>query len=169
MTSTPRRRGARSVDRFEFDPADLTKLLEVVAWLSAHRDGWINLLPGIDSGRAPTVEAPGLFSIFGSAQEPVSMCTWMPPGSGRHSVDEVTLGIMHPRGTKVVPSLEAAGLTVPPGWRVWGDHPRRGLVLRIPATAPAAEVLRWAVAAGEHLCGVPVTGSWQAEVYQPSR
>ena len=56
-----RQRAQRSVDRFEFDPADLTRLLEVTAWLSAHRDGWLNLLPGVESSADP-VEAPGLFS-----------------------------------------------------------------------------------------------------------
>ena len=161
-------RAPRTVDRFEFDPADLSRLLEVVAWLAAHRDGWLNLLPGVDTPSEP-VEAPGLFAIFGSAQAPVSMCTWMPPGKGRHAFDEVTVGIMHARGTKVVPDLVAAGLGVPPGWRVWGDHPRRGLVVRIPTTADDGEVLRWALAAGGHLCAVPTTGSWQAEVYEPTR
>ena len=161
-------RAPRTVDRFEFDPADLTRLLEVVAWLAAHRDGWLNLLPGVDTPSEP-VEAPGLFAIFGSAQAPVSMCTWMPPGKGRHAFDEVTVGIMHARGTKVVPDLVAAGLGVPPGWRVWGDHPRRGLVVRIPTTADDGEVLRWALAAGGQLCAVPTTGSWQAEVYEPTR
>ena len=156
----------RSVDRFEFDPATPTRVLEVLAWLSAHRDGWVNLLPGVESDDA-SVEAPGLFSIFGAAREPVSMCTWMPPGRGRHALDEVTLGIMHGRNRRVVPELEQAGLAVPPGWRVWGDHPRRGLVVRIPTTAPDAQVLSWAVAAGGRLCAVPLTGLWQAEVHQP--
>jgi len=161
-----RQRAQRSVDRFEFDPADLTRLLEVTAWLSAHRDGWLNLLPGVESSADP-VEAPGLFSLFGATAQPVSMCTWMPPGRARHSLDEVTLGIMHARGRRVVPELEAAGLSVPPTWRVWGDHPRRWLVVKIPSTAPDREVLRWALAAGEQLCSLPTTGSWQAEVYQP--
>jgi hypothetical protein len=160
-------RAPRTVDRFEFDPADLSRLLEVMAWLAAHRDGWLNLLPGVDTPTEP-VEAPGLFAIFGSAQAPVSMCTWMPPGRGRHALDEVTVGIMHPRGKRVVPELEAAGLAVPPGWRVWGDHPRRGLVVRIPTTAADREVLGWALAVGGRLCAVPTTGSWEAEVYQPN-
>jgi hypothetical protein len=163
----PKQRTQRRVDRFEFDPADLSRLLEATAWLAAHRDGWMNLLPGVDTPAEP-VESPGLFSIFGSAQQPVSMCTWMPPGRGRHALDEVTVGIMHGRGGRVIPVLEAAGLSVPPGWRVWGDHPRRGLVVRIPTTAADAEVLRWAIAAGGLLCGLPTTGSWQAEVYQPA-
>jgi hypothetical protein len=158
----------RSLDRFEFDPADLTRLLEVAAWLSAHRDGWLNLLPGVETPADP-VEAPGPFSIFGSAAQPVSMCTWMPPGRGRHALDEVTVGIMHSRRARVVPELRAAGLGVPPAWRVSGDHPSRGLVVKIPAAARDVEVLSWTLAAGGHLCGLPVTGSWQAEVYHPLR
>lgn len=156
----------RSVDRFEFDPATPARVLEVLAWLAANRDGWLNLLPGVESD-APSVEGPGLFSLFGAVREPVSMVTWMPPGRGRHALDEVTVGIMHGRNQRVVPELTEAGLSVPPGWRVWGDHPRRGLVVRIPTTAPAPEVLRWAVAAGAQLCAVALTGLWQAEVHEP--
>lgn len=159
-------RARRRVDRFEFSPADLSRLLAAAAWLSAHRDGWINLLPGVEA-ESETVEAPGLFSIFGSTAQRVSMCTWMPPGRGRRALDEVTLGIMHPRGSRVLPDLATRGLGLPPGWRVWSDHPRRGLVVKIPAAADDAEVLGWAIGAGGELCGAPLTGSWQAEVYQP--
>jgi hypothetical protein len=161
-----RHRAPRGVERFEFDPVDLTRLVEVVAWLSANRDGWLNLLPGVEVPAEPA-EAPGLFSIFGSVREPVSMCTWMPPGRSRHAVDEVTVGIMHGRNSRVVPELVEAGLGAPPTWRVSSDHPRRGLVLRIPASASASEVLRWMLAAGALLCAVPLTGTWRAEVYQP--
>lgn len=141
-------------------------MLEVLAWLAAHRDGWLNLLPGVEAD-APTEEAPGLFSLFGPTRERVSMCTWMPPGRGRHALDEVTVGVMHGRNGRVVPELEQAGLAVPPAWRVWGDHPRRGLVVRIPSSAPDAEVLRWVLGAGALLCAAPMTGLWQAEVHQP--
>ncbi len=166
MSLPPRGSARRAVDRFEFDPADLGRLLEVMAWLSAHRDGWLNLLPGVEASDEP-VEAPGLFAIFGSARPPVSMCTWMPPGRARRSLDEVTVGIEHGRGRRVMPDLEAAGLSVPPGWRVLGDHPRRGLVVRIPSSAPDRQVLQWMLAAGDRLCDLPMTGSWQAEVHQP--
>jgi hypothetical protein len=166
VSPLPRLRAPRAVDRFEFTPADLSRLLEVVGWLAAHRDGWLNLLPGVDTPTEP-VETAGLFAIFGSSQPPVSMCTWMPPGRGRHALDEVTVGIMHGMGKKVLPDLVAAGLGVPPGWRVWGDHPRRGLVVRIPTTVADREVLGWTLAAGAQLCTVPTTGGWQAEVYQP--
>jgi hypothetical protein len=162
-----RLRAPRTVDRFEFDPTDLSRLVEVTAWLSAHRDGWMNLLPGVDTPAEP-VESPGLFSIFGSAQQPVSMCTWMPPSGGRHALDEVTVGIMHGRGSRVVPDLTAAGFAIAPSWRVSGDHPRRGLVVKVPATEPDREVLAWVIGAGGHLCALPTTGSWQAEVHQPS-
>ncbi len=159
-------RQQRSVDRFEFDPADLTRLLEAAAWLAAHRDGWLNLVPGVETTTEP-VEGPGLFSMFGTEAQRVSMCTWMPPGRGRHAADEVTVGVMHARSTKVIPELTAAGLGIPAAWRVWGDHPRRGLVVKVPTAAADAEVLQWALAAGALLCGLPTTGSWRAEVYQP--
>lgn len=166
MTARLGGRTRRAVDRFEFQPGDLGRLLEVVAWLSANRDGWLNLLPGVEATSEP-VEAPGLFSMFGSAGPPASMCTWMPPGRGRRAPDEVTVGIMHGLRRRVLPDLQASGLSLPPTWRVWGDHPRRGLVVRIPTSAPDPEVLQWMLAAGARVCDMPTTGSWQAEVHQP--
>ncbi len=165
MSSLLRGPSRRSVDRFEFQPGDVARLLEVLAWLSAHRDGWLNLLPGVEA--PPEPEAPGLFSMFGSIGPPASMCTWLPPGKGRRALDEVTVGISHGLRRRVLPDLQAAGLSVPPAWRVWGDHPRRGLVVRVPTSAPDRDVLTWMLASGERLCDMPLTGTWQAEVHQP--
>jgi hypothetical protein len=151
----------------EFDPGEVSPVLEVLAWIGAHRDGWVNLLPGVDQTDEP-VEGPGLFSMFGTRQAPVAMCTWMPPGRSRRSPEEVTVGIMHPAGRRVLPELVAAGLGVPPGWRVTADHPRRGLVVMVPATVPNEQVLAWTLAAGAKLCALPTTGRWRAEVYLPA-
>jgi hypothetical protein len=140
-------------------------VLEALAWLAANRDGWVNLLPGVEEDTP--VEAPGLFSFFGPQQPPVSMCTWMPPGRGRHGVEEVTVGILHPFGKRVVRELADGGIGVPSQWRVAGDHPRRGLIVRVPLTVSNSDVLTWTLAAGEYLCPIPMTGMWEAHVYLP--
>lgn len=131
--------------------------------LATARDGWINFLPGVPE---EAVDAPsgGVFAaLFGSAQPPVSMCTWMPAHGGRGQ----TVGVMHPRGRAALSQLSSMGVTLPPGWQVGQDHGRRGLVLRPPQATPLDAVLDWLLRAGAALAMVPLTGTWQARVYLP--
>lgn len=135
--------------------------------LSEAHDGWMNLLPGVPEEE---VEPPsrGVFSaIFGSAQPPVSMCTWMPAGSGRGGAGEQSIGILHPRGRHVVTQLAELGVPVPSSWRVSQDHPRRGLIVHPLPDASPLEVLDWMLNAGAALAVVPLTGMWQARVFLP--
>jgi len=95
------------------------------------------------------------------------MCTWMHrrDGRGRHWVE---LGIAHLSGRRAGPQLVEHALPVPTGWVVEQDHPRRGLVLALPATDAHAEVLRWGLRAIEVLAGVPRPfASWRAEIHYP--
>lgn len=136
--------------------------------LAEAEDGWINLLPGVDDDDAEGPRRPtALSALFGSAQAPVSMGTWFPARRGRHGA-EVTVGIVHPRGRHAVSQLRSMGVPLPDGWRVRQDHVRRGLIVLAPAATPHAEVLDWALRAGAALVTAPLTGSWQARVFQPS-
>jgi hypothetical protein len=66
----------------------------------------------------------------------------------------------------VVATLRDLGLPLPEGWRVVQDHPRRGLVAKLPAGADDAGVLDWLIRAAGALCTVPGTGQWRAEVFE---
>ncbi|HVX22709.1 MAG TPA: hypothetical protein VHB02_15275 [Acidimicrobiales bacterium] len=168
---------ARRVQEVEFVPAQPQPVLDWMGRLARARDGWINLMPGVvdagaDAGAAEGGDPPRpsfFSSLFGSAQPPVTMCTWMPPRGGRHPGDEVTVGIMHPRGRYAVRQLAERGVGLPPGWRVRQDHARRGLVVMAPDVAPDAAVLEWTLRAGAALAAVDLTGSWKARVYLPAQ
>lgn len=134
--------------------------------LAEAHDGWINLLPGVPEEEA---ERPprGVFSaLFGSAQPPVSMCTWMPAAAGGGAAEQ-SVGIMHPRGRHAAAQLAELGVPVPSGWRVSQDHARRGLIVHPPADGSPVEVLDWTLRAGAALAVVPLTGMWQARVFLP--
>jgi len=149
----------------EFRPPTTAPVLDRMGVLSAAHDGWINLLPGVPD----EVEPPsrGVFSaIFGSAQEPVSMCTWMPPRAGQ-GPESARIGILHPRGRYAANQLSELGAPVPAGWRVGQDHARRGLILHPAPAASREELLDWMLRAGAALAVVPLTGMWQARVYLP--
>lgn len=154
------------METIEFDPGAPGAVVARMDELTSAGEGWINLMPGVPEEE---VEEPprGVFSaLFGTAQAPVSMGTWMPAAGGRRSGEE-TVGIMHPRGRRAVDELASAGVMVPAGWRVGQDHPRRGLIVHPPVGTPHVEVLAWALRAGAVLAVVPLTGSWEARVYLP--
>jgi hypothetical protein len=69
----------------------------------------------------------------------------------------------------VVAKLLELGLALPEGWRVVQDHPRRGLVAKLPAGADDVKVLGWLIRAAGALCAVPRTGRWRAEVFEGTR
>ena len=160
---------ARRVQEVVFSPADPQAVLDWMGRLARARDGWINLMPGVDDPDSDDPPRPSVFSsLFGSAQPPVTMCTWMPPRGGRHPSDEVTVGVMHPRGRHAIRQLQEQGISLPPGWRVRQDHGRRGLVVMAPAVVADTLVLDWALRAGAALAAMDLTGSWKARVYLPA-
>lgn len=160
----------RDVYTFEFTPPDLDRVTGYLEHLSEAGQGWINLLPGVETeeGLSQRPSAPtGLFGLFGNKQPPVTMGTLMPPRPARRGIDGVTVGLLHPTGAKAVARLADAGVALPSGWLVRQDHARRGLVVLASLGAPGTDVVGWAVQAGTALCREPMTGEWQAVVYLP--
>jgi len=139
---------AVTVEVVVFDAGDLTPVLAAL-----DGRGWVNLQPEVDE----TAESPApsaLFSIFGARGPAVPFATWHP--------GERAAGIQHGTGPKV-----ARRIDVPGGWRVVQDHPKRGLVLRVPVGVDDATVLRWLLVTGASLCPLPLLGRWVAEVHGP--
>jgi hypothetical protein len=149
-------------EELEFDEDGLEPIAALFDELAAAGRGWVNLLPEVEPGR----ELPprSLFStVFSARGEAVPFATWTAPDQpgGRP-----TIGLTHGSGPKALPRLADAGLPLAPGWLRAADHPRRGVVVTVPADAPADEVLWWLLAAAHALCPVPLTGSWLARVYR---
>jgi hypothetical protein len=155
----------RTPELVEFRPEDssvVAQIVGVMAELAAAQKGWINLYPGIHPDDEPPT--PSIFgSLFSGSGPPVPVCTWVAPQSGQKP-PHPELGILHKSGPKAVRTLEADGITVPPGWRVLADHPKRGLVIAVDPESPHEEVLGWLMRAGAALTRIPLTGSWQAAI-----
>jgi hypothetical protein len=113
--------------------------------------GWVNLRPKVDPDDDPGVPSNALLGMFGARGPAVPLCTW-------HPGDRLA-GVEHGTGPKVARRIE-----LPVGWRVVQDHPRRGLVVAVPAQVEAEDVLAWLVATGDALCQVPYSGTWLADV-----
>jgi len=158
----------RDKDEFEFTPPAFERVTGYLHHLTEAGQGWINLMPGVEVEEEDRMAAPsGLFGFFGSRQPPVTMCTLMPARPVRRATEGVTVGLLHPTGSKAVARLAAAGVSVPAGWLVRQDHARRGLVVRAAHGAREVDIIGWSLQAGRALCREEMTGRWQAVVYLP--
>jgi hypothetical protein len=146
--------------------SELTPLAEVMAAQAAAGRGWINLAPDLggeaDDGQPPS-RGGGWFSGRGPS---VPHATWVAGRTTRRGRTEpARLGIEHGRGPRALAQLAAAGHPLPSDWRVRQDHPKRGLVVELPADAAPAQVAAWLVGAAAVLSEAPTGDVWLAEVW----
>ncbi|MDZ7734618.1 MAG: hypothetical protein U5R31_17415 [Acidimicrobiia bacterium] len=128
--------------------------------------GWINLDPMVDADDMPEPSS-GLTALFSAHGPPVPHLTWVAPTRGkRGGGDPASVGVEHGLGSKALPHLVEGGHPPPAGWRRLSDNPRRGLVLAVPEDAEPEATLRWMLDAAVALSRTPLTGSWQASVYE---
>ncbi|HEY1633266.1 MAG TPA: hypothetical protein VGF64_00800, partial [Acidimicrobiales bacterium] len=106
-----------------------------------------------------------LFGIFSASGPAVPICTWMPGKWRGERRDPVSIGVQHAAGPRAVARLGSVGVEIPAGWRVRQDHPRRGLVVMVPAEQDHDTTLSWLLRAGAGLSLVPLTGTWRAVVF----
>src|SRR5262245_57277081 len=155
----------RAPQIIEFDPYEPDIVLDCMETILERRRGWVNFEPRIPEEQGPP-ETGGVLGVLSNRGPLIPLCTWTPPEVSRKgAVGPQTIGIQHALGAKARPRLTEVKLEVPAGWLVRGDHPKRGMVLELPADEAVATVLDWLLAAGEALVTVPVTGRWTAVVY----
>jgi hypothetical protein len=148
----------------EFVDFDDSELLSAMARTVARGTGWINLEPIVEEEHVPVRTGP--FAFLAGPSHEVPTATWIP---GRHLTDgdakPTTIGLQHAAGGRVAWKLRDRGLPVPDGWRVTQDHPRRGLVVSVPAAADNRSVISWLLRAAEAVCALPATGRWRASIH----
>jgi hypothetical protein len=158
---------AGPVEAFVFTPDEPGPVLAQMDRLAALHQGWINFNPGVREEDVPPPQ--GAFgTLFSGTIHDIPICTWVPGAAGRKGTEGDSVGIQHNAGTKTVAHLVTLGVPVPVGWRREQDHPRRGLVVRVPPGVSHAEQLSWMLEAGAALSTVPLTGEWEAQV-RPGR
>ena len=153
---------ATTRQQVEFHRDDRRAVVEQMMELSDGR-GWINFDAGVDED-VPVPARSGLFSVFSGRGPDLPHCNWVPAAGGPTSI-----GVQYASGVGAVKRLAGSGVTVPAGWRVLQDHPRRGLVIAVPVAETTSvhdhdEVLIWLLAAGSVLTTVPLSGHWLATI-----
>lgn len=158
-------RKVRQIEQVDFNPSGTDEVVARMDRLAGAGDGWINLIPkvGDDDVRPTTLS---FFTLLSGGGSGVTMCTWVPGSFERRGHGQPTLGITHVSGGRAVAVLRSRSVVVPERWHVEQDHPRRGLVVRVPTEESHAESLAWALRALGALGVRPVRG-WRADVYLP--
>ena len=149
----------------EFQEGSRDAVVDRMATLAGSRTGWVNLTPGLDVDEPPPTRSL-LSQIFGAKGPDVPLATWNP--QGRPERDPFTVGIHHAQGPKVLNLLRDNGIGPPETWRRLQDHPKRGLVLAVPASTDRKDLdatVDWLLIATGFLCPVRRTGEWRALVY----
>jgi hypothetical protein len=154
----------RAPESIEFQPEAAAEVLARMDLVAGGRGGWINFHPRIDEDTEVPPES-SLFGIFSASGPAVPICTWMPGKWRGERREPVSIGVQHATGPRAVARLGSAGVEVPTGWRVRQDHPRRGLVIMVPAEQDHDSTLSWLLRAGTALSAVPLTGLWRAAVF----
>jgi hypothetical protein len=148
----------------EFTAFDDPELLAAVNAAEERGAGWINLEPIVEEEHVPVQAGP--FAFLAGPSHAIPTATWIP---GRHlpggETKPTTIGLQHAAGGRVAWKLRDLEMPLPDGWRVTQDHPRRGLVVSVPASAASKEVVNWLLRATEAVCAVPATGRWRASVH----
>ena len=159
----PRKR--RQIERVVFNGDEPKQVVAYMARLGSAEDGWINLIPRIsDDDDRPT--SLRFFTLFSGGSTGDTMCTWIPGSHNRRGLVQPTLGIADATGRRVFAELPLLDVPIPQTWIVEQDHPRRGLILRVPSDEPGEEVLIWALRAAGALLALPIRG-WRADVHLP--
>ena len=157
---------ARPAEELRFERGSPERALDWMRRLHEAGRGWVNFSPEVPEDAE--VPSDGLFSFLSARGPAVPLCTWVAPHLSRGRTRPAQLGVQHATGTKAAARLDGIGLTVPTGWRVSQDHPRRGLVVDVAIDATDTVVLDWLLGAGAALCPIAMTGAWLSAVYDES-
>ena len=148
-------------EELAFHEDDLGEVSAILDDLRRAGKGWVNLLPHLEPDQEPPRR--NLFAAIFSGRGPdVPVATWAPGDVG----EPVSIGLQHGGGPRALQTLAANGLERPAGWQRVADHPKRGLVLTVPAECDAEQVAWWLLSAAHILTPASLGGNWVARVYQ---
>lgn len=132
--------------------------------LNRDRDGWLNLRPDIDLEDVPLPD-PAINRLFSTKGPAVPLVSWVPGRKRKRGVEPTSLGLQHGGGPRAMWRLRDGGLVRPDGWKVLGDHPKRGLVLELPADESPEDTLDWVLRAAVMLTPIELPSAWRAGLF----
>ena len=143
-----------TVETIPNDPAVLAAVFDAV--VAAGR-GWVNVMPELPEG-TEVPATPNALAVFNKRGPVVPLGTWVPPSAGRRGETPAEIGIQHGTSMKGTEALADSDAAVPPDWRVFSDHPRKGTSVQPPPGTTTLQEATWLLAALVRLCLPPHTG-----------
>jgi hypothetical protein len=123
--------------------------------------GWCNVSPNVEEEVADMK-----VNYFGlRLNKGVTVASFVTAPQRRGAVQPSTLGVLHSRSRLGVERIQALLAGAP--FNVRQDHNTRGLLLNVPADAPAELILRVMCSFTEALCDFSFTGSWTLSQFLP--
>jgi hypothetical protein len=150
--------GVTEKRQFFFD-TDRGEAIDAIDAVASGR-GWCNVVPRVaDDVPDISVKFTGMWVSHGATE--ATFVTFAPK---KGVVQPSTLGILHTRGRlgkdRITTMLNGAPFVIRQ------DHANRGVLLEVPADAPAAQVLDVMCSMTEALCDCEMTGGWRFDLYQ---
>lgn len=142
----------------QFRTGDPSEIVDVMALFAREADGkgWLTFTPWVDDDFVP--ERKVLRVVFSSKGPELPSITWVPA----HGDTASQVGLLHPAGKYALQQLADAGVHPPDGWTADQDHPKRGLVFRLPPASDHATTIRFATDAAAVLSELPIDDRWVA-------
>jgi hypothetical protein len=136
---------------FEFDPDAPAGVVGCMRELITSRNGWVNMQPLVEEEDIPQTSV-GILGWISAKGPAVPEATWVPGERRRNgSLAADSIGLQHRGGPRARAALAEAGVPIPAGWKLLSDHPKRGLVIELPADTEPDEIVHWLVAAARVL------------------
>lgn len=151
-----------TVHTIEFTPADRAAVEAAMQDLADRHRGWVNIQPLVEAADMPPQRTGLISGWLTGGLPPLPIGTWTAPTMRRGRVQPGSVGLAHPANAKVATRLVDAGVLMPAGWRAVQDNARRGVVARVPADAPVADILGWVLDAMVELTPIDTTGEFRA-------
>lgn len=148
--------------KIDHDPEALVALFEPLATAGS---GWLNVVAELPEG-TEVPATPNALAIFSRRGPFIPMATWTAPSTSKRGVRAPSeLGIQHGTSKRGVEALAGTPGEVPANWRIYADHPKRGLVVAPPDGTTHLEMATWLLNALKVLCLPPHTGAFLTLAY----
>lgn len=146
----------------EFTLDERDEVLAAMGELAASHRGWVNIQPLVEAADMPEQRTGLISGWLTGGLPPLPVGTWTAPTMRRGTPQPSSIGLGHGANAKVATRLVDAGVVMPATWKAVQDNARRGVVLKVPPTAPVTDVLDWILGAIVALTTMDTTGEYRA-------
>jgi len=146
----------------EFTLDERDEVLAAMGELAARHRGWVNIQPLVEAADMPEQRTGLISGWLTGGLPPLPVGTWTAPTERRGTLQPGSIGLGHGANAKVATRLVDAGVVMPSTWKAVQDNARRGVVLKVPPTAPVTDILDWILGAIVALTTMDTTGEYRA-------